>query len=162
LAVVYLGLGSNIDAEANLQLGARELKRRFDVIDTSPVYRCRAVGFEGDDFLNAAMSIQTDLGARQICEALEEIHDLAGRERGGDSYAPRTLDIDLLLYDDAVIDEPPVLVPRPDVLEYGFALGPLADIAPDYRHPLSGRTLAEHWADFDRSQHPIRRVELAL
>lgn len=162
MPIVYLGLGSNSRPEANLALGVRELAERFDLLATSSVYRNKAIGFEGDDFLNAVICVETAMSPEDICLELEEIHSLAGRKRGIDPFVTRTLDIDLLLYDRLVVDAPPVRLPRADVLDYSFVLGPLAEIAPDYVHPLSGKTLAWHWAEFDLDSHPLAREDLIL
>jgi 2-amino-4-hydroxy-6-hydroxymethyldihydropteridine diphosphokinase len=162
MPLVYLGLGSNTRPEANLRLGIRELAARFDLRSTSSVYRNKAVGFEGDDFLNAAVCVETTMSPGQICEQLEEIHKLAGRQRETDLFVSRTLDIDLLLYDQLIIDAPPIRVPRTDVLEYGFVLGPLAEIAPDLVHPKTGKTIRWHWANFNAESHPLYRQDLIL
>jgi 2-amino-4-hydroxy-6-hydroxymethyldihydropteridine diphosphokinase len=151
---VYLGLGSNLEPRQNLALAVRELGRRFEIVRLSPVYRNAAVGFDGADFLNAVVCIRTEKSPAEIVAELEAIHDLAGREREADSFVSRTLDIDLLLYGDAVIEDS--RVPRDDVLDYGFVLGPLADIAPDLVHPVTGRTIAAHWAAFDRDARPLQ------
>lgn len=162
MARVYLGIGSNSQPEVNLKLGVRELARRFDLLATSFVYLNKAIGFEGDDFLNAVVCVDTKMSPDNICVQLEEIHKLAGRQRDTDPFSSRTLDIDLLLYDYLVMETPPVMVPRPDVLDYSFVLGPLAEIAPDYIHPLSGKTIAWHWAAFAVDSHPLVRVDLIL
>lgn len=141
---VFLSLGSNIDAENNLRLAMRELRERFGAIEHSPVYRSRAVGFDGDDFLNLVIATDTNVPVARIIAEVEAIHALAGRHRGEARFAPRTLDIDLLIYGDRVVDSP-VRLPRPDVLDYAFVLCPLADLAPDARHPVDGRTYAELW-----------------
>jgi 2-amino-4-hydroxy-6-hydroxymethyldihydropteridine diphosphokinase len=86
---------------------------------------------------------------------LEEIHALAGRERGCEKYLSRRLDIDLLLFGELCINEPPVRVPRKDILEYAFVLKPLADLAPQHRHPATGKTFAEHWQAFDGQSQPL-------
>ncbi|MGI9308002.1 MAG: 2-amino-4-hydroxy-6-hydroxymethyldihydropteridine diphosphokinase [Gammaproteobacteria bacterium] len=149
MATVYLGIGSNRRAPENIRLAVRELGERFELEELSPVYRNQAVGFDGTDFLNAVARVRTDLPAADVCAELEQIHRLAGRQRDERRFSDRSLDIDLLLYDDLIVDEPPVQVPRSDILRYGFVLGPLADIAPDLRHPETGRTIAEHWQEFD-------------
>ena len=155
MAKVYLGLGSNIDAEENLRLGIAELGARFGMLELSNVYRSAAVGFDGDDFLNLVAGLESDASPAQLHAMLMEIHGLAGRRRGESRYSPRTLDIDLLLYDDLVLDEPPIRIPRSDILKYSFVLGPLAEIAPQLRHPETGKLITEHWAEYDKNSHPL-------
>lgn len=162
MPVAYLGLGSNLDAEKNLHLAARELRERFSVLKISSVYRSKAFGFDGDDFLNAVVCVNTELSPQEVCGQLELIHEAAGRRRGPDKFVARTLDIDLLLYDELVVDEAPVRLPRQDVLLYSFVLKPLAEIAPDYRHPVTGRKLSEHWQEFAADIHPLTKIDLVL
>ena len=158
MAVVYLGLGSNVNPRENLQLAVAELRSRFELKQVSPVYQSAALGFDGDDFLNAVTEIETTLQPPQLSRELEEIHQLAGRIRHSGKVLSRTLDIDVLLYGELVTDR----LPRSDVLEYSFVLRPLADIAPDLRHPLTGRTMLDHWRDFDASHHPLTQFALNL
>ena len=82
---------------------------------------------------------------------------MAGRKRGEDSFVSRSLDIDLLLYGEQVIDE--WRVPRDDILKYAFVLRPLAEMAPDLVHPATGKTMAEHWQAFDRDSHVLEPVD---
>lgn len=160
MADVYLGIGSNIDAAPNLRLGIRELQCRFGKVEVSRVYRNAPFGFEGEDFLNAVVHLRTDLKPEAILQVLNDIHEIAGRRRDQNQISSRTLDIDLLLYDRLVVDSPGLHLPRSDVLLYSFVLRPLAELAPDYVHPLTGRRLAEHWREFDAARHPLRKVEL--
>lgn len=162
MPVAYLGLGSNLDAEQNLQLASRELRNRFSLQKISTAYRSKALGFDGADFLNAVACIETELTPQELCRELDLIHDLAGRTRRSEKFVSRTLDIDLLLYDQLVLNEPPVRLPREDVLQYSFVLRPLAEIAPDYRHPVTGKLLSDHWREFDAASHPLSAVDLIL
>lgn len=162
MSIVYLGLGSNIRPEENLSLGVRELRRRYKDVDVSSVYRSAAVGFDGDDFLNLVLRFRSEETPVEICSEIERLHDLAGRERGSDKWASRPLDIDLLLYDDLVLDERPVRVPRSDILEYSFVLGPLAELAPDLVHPVTGKTMLRHWQEFDAESQPLELVGVIL
>jgi len=160
MPVVYLGLGSNLEPESNLRRSAQELRRRFSVQKMSTVYRSAALGFDGADFLNAVACIDTTLTPLELHAELELIHEIAGRQRGATRFISRKLDIDFLLYDRLIIDA--LGIPRHDVLEYSFVLRPLAEIASDYRHPVSGRTLKRHWAEFDAASHPLAVVDLVL
>lgn len=162
MATVYVGLGSNIDPEDNLRLGVEELRRRYGEVVISSVYRNAAVGFEGADFLNLVARFTSDEEPGQIGRQIEQIHDLAGRERGDERFAARALDIDLLLYDDLVVDDPPLQLPRDDVLEYSFVLRPLAEIAPELVHPVTGRTMRDHWQECDPDRHPLLREDVNL
>ena len=162
MAAVYLGLGSNIDAEENLRLAVAELRRLFGELRMSPVYRSAALGFHGPDFLNLVVALVTDAGPVDIIRQIERIHELAGRRRGPDKYISRPLDIDLLLYDDTVDPQPPLRLPRSDILAHSFVLRPLADIAPTLVHPVTGRTIGEHWREFDADRHPLTQVDVIL
>ena len=158
---VYLGLGSNIDAERNIALGLREIEKRFGKPQVSPAYRAPAIGFDGEDFLNLVVRVDCALPALELIDQIEAIHDLAGRQRRADNkWVARSLDIDLLLYGDLVSPERPLRVPRSDVLEYAFVLKPLADLAPEERHPVTGLSFADHWQDFDDSGQPLTLVDL--
>ena len=162
MAKVYLGLGSNIDSERNLRVAARELRRVFGELELSPVYQSKSVGFDGADFLNLVVGFESDMTPEEIQAEIERIHDLAGRRRGQDKYSSRPLDIDLLMYDDLVRAAPRPPLPRADILEYGFVLQPLADLAPDLVHPQTGRSMRDHWHQFDRGGQPLMRVNVIL
>jgi 2-amino-4-hydroxy-6-hydroxymethyldihydropteridine diphosphokinase len=158
----YVSAGSNIDPLPNLRLAVAELRRRFGQLRLSPVYRTPALGFAGDDFLNLVLAFETSVPAAEVVAELERLHTLAGRQRGPNAFASRTLDLDLLLYGDAVIPEAPIKVPREDIRKYAFVLGPLADLAPGLVHPVTGETIGALWAAFDRQGQPLSRVDVDL
>lgn len=159
---VFLGLGSNVNAETNLRLAIGELRQRFGELRLSGVYRSTALGFDGEDFLNLVVSLDTDLAPAEILRHIEQIHVLAGRTRGPDRYTSRPLDVDLLIYGDLVDSDPALRLPRSDVLQHSFVLGPLSEIAPDLEHPVTGLRIDEHWRQFDVASHPLTLVDLVL
>jgi 2-amino-4-hydroxy-6-hydroxymethyldihydropteridine diphosphokinase len=159
---VYVSAGSNIDPVPHLRLAIAELRRHYGALRLSPVYRTPAVGFAGDDFLNLVVAFETTEAAVEVVAELERLHGLAGRQRGPDAFAARTLDLDLLLYGDAILPEPPVKVPRDDIRKYAFVLGPLADLAPDLVHPQTGEAIGALWAAFDRRGQPLAPVDVDL
>lgn len=156
---VYVSAGSNIAPEEHLRQACGELARRFGPLEISSVYRNPAVGFEGEDFLNLVFRFRTAEAPEVVVDELERLHRLAGRVRGSERFAPRTLDLDLLLYGDAILPGEHIRVPREDILKYGFVLGPLAELAPGLRHPVTGQTMAELWSRFDRDRHPLVRLD---
>lgn len=156
----YLSLGSNIGAEANLRSAIAALRERFGEVLVSPVYRTRAVGFDGADFLNAAAVIASELDPYQLNSWLHALEDSHGRDRNGPRHGDRTLDIDIVLFDNRVLEGPGNLrLPRPE-LRHAFVLKPLADIAPDVVVPEDGRTLAQMWAGHRDNALPLETVEL--
>lgn len=155
---VYVSAGSNVAPAENLRRACAELRKRFGELEISGVYRNRAVGFAGDDFLNLVLRFRTVESPAAIIAELERLHVLAGRVRGPDPFSSRTLDLDLLLYGDAVLPDPAIRVPREDIRKYAFVLGPLAELAPALRHPVTGETMAELWAGFDQAGHPMQRL----
>jgi len=142
----YLSLGSNMEAERNLASAVSALRARFGALVLSPVYRTAAIGFEGADFLNAAAIIESDLDVHALNDWLHALEDAHGRDRSGPRFGDRPLDIDIVFYDDLVMEGAGSLrIPRPE-LRHAFVLKPLADIAPDFVDPKSGQTLAALWA----------------
>jgi 2-amino-4-hydroxy-6-hydroxymethyldihydropteridine diphosphokinase len=158
----YLSLGSNIDAERWLAEAVSELRARFGALDVSPVYRSAAVGFEGPDFFNLAVGLESDLDPEALNDWLHAMEDRHGRIRGGDRYASRTLDVDIVLYDDLVLSGAGHLqLPRGE-LRHAFVLKPMADIAPDVRHPVNGQTMAALWAAFPAGKEPLSVAPMRL
>lgn len=155
MARVYLSLGSNQEPHRYLRAALDELRARFGAIDVSPAYRSCSVGFDGADFVNLAVGLDTELEPTALNDWLHALEDRHGRRRDVPRYSDRTLDVDIVLYDERVIDGPGHLqIPRKE-LRHAFVLKPLADIAPRARHPVSGQTMAALWAAFPRECEPL-------
>ncbi|MEJ2516212.1 MAG: 2-amino-4-hydroxy-6-hydroxymethyldihydropteridine diphosphokinase [Gammaproteobacteria bacterium] len=157
---VYIGAGSNVEPERHLRAGVTALAERYGVLRLSPVYRNSAVGFSGDDFLNMVVAFDTDDTVAELADFLGEVEAASGRNRTDEKFAPRTLDLDILLYGDFVGDAGGMQLPRPEITSYAFVLKPLADLAPDMPHPGKGTSFAELWNGFDASGHPLQPVTL--
>jgi dihydroneopterin aldolase/2-amino-4-hydroxy-6-hydroxymethyldihydropteridine diphosphokinase len=160
---VFISLGSNIDPEHNLPEAVRRLAAHCRLLAVSPVYETRPVGrTEQPNFLNAAVLIETDLGAAQLkARVLGVIEQELGRVRTADKNAPRIIDLDISLFDDQVLDVGHRHIPDPDILRFPHVTQPLADLAPGVRHPETGQTLLE-LAQALPNRDLIRRVDLAL
>jgi 2-amino-4-hydroxy-6-hydroxymethyldihydropteridine diphosphokinase len=161
MPAVYVAAGSNIEPERHLALAVAELARDFPGARSSPWYRNRAVGFDGADFINLVVGFTTALPVRAVLERLHAIEARCGRSRDAPRWAPRTMDLDVLLYGDLVCDEPGLKLPRPDLLKRAYMLGPLAALAPEVMHPTAHLTIGELWARFDRTAHPLETVAAA-
>jgi len=155
---VYVAAGSNVEPERHMQQAVAELARAFPGVRFSSWYRNRAVGFEGDDFINLVAGFGTALPVDRVLERLHEIESRCGREREAARWAPRSMDLDVLLYGDLECDEPGLRLPRPDLLKRAYMLGPLAELAPEVRHPTAGLTIAELWRRFDQGAHRLERL----
>ncbi|MDE2248413.1 MAG: 2-amino-4-hydroxy-6-hydroxymethyldihydropteridine diphosphokinase [Xanthomonadaceae bacterium] len=156
MARVYLSLGSNLEPHRYLRAALAELRTRFGAIDVSPAYRSKSVGFDGADFVNLAVGLDTGLSPAALNDWLHALEDRHGRRRDQPRYADRTLDLDIVFYDALVLDGPGHLqIPRKE-LRHAFVLRPIADIAPAFRHPLSGLSMAELWAAFPAGHEPLQ------
>ena len=148
---VFLGIGSNIDKEKAIPQALELLEKEFGELVISPTFESESVGFAGDNFYNLVVSFYTDFSLQEVVASYKNIEDQLGRDRSGPKFSARSLDIDPLLYGDLICDEP-VELPRGEVLENAYVLWPLSIIAPDHKHPLTGRSYSEHWDDYDNEQ----------
>ena len=152
---IYISIGSNQDAESQIRYGVKQLGYYFSDLELSSVYESEAVGFDGDNFLNLVASAKTQMTISQVDQAFKQIEKAAGRVRGEAKFSNRTLDIDLLLYDDLVCEKP-VRLPRGEVLYHAFVLLPLAEIAPEAEHPIEKQTYQSLWNRFsDKEKQPL-------
>ena len=158
MAWVYISLGSNIDREVLTRSGVDALRQRFGELQLSSVYKSEAVGFEGEDFYNMVIALQTADDVQSVYQALRQIEDEHGRDRSGPRFSSRTLDLDLLLYDDLILHEGKLEIPRDEILERAFVLWPLAEIAPERIHPIAKQSYAELWDAFDKGKEVLEPI----
>ena len=159
MAEVYVSVGSNIDRDRNVASALAALAGEYGELRQSRIFETEAVGFSGDLFYNLVVAFETDQSPQQVAAVLNRIEDRQGRDRGADKFSNRSLDLDLLLYDDLVMDQPGLTLPRPEILEYAFVLRPLAEIAGDRKHPVTGASFAAMWDRFDSTSQPIWPLE---
>jgi 2-amino-4-hydroxy-6-hydroxymethyldihydropteridine diphosphokinase len=164
MPIAYLSLGSNLDKEHNLPAALRLLAEHGLLHAVSAVYETAPIGNPHDPaFFNAAAALETALPPAVLKQhVLATIEQQLGRERSADPNAPRTIDIDISLYDDAILDLGKRHIPDPEILRFPHIAVPLADLAPRYRHPETGQTLAEIAQQVlaAAGQAPLRRDDI--
>ena len=169
---VFILLGSNIERHRNIPAAVDRLRSHpwLHVLDISSVYESRAVGGDGEQppFANAAVAVQTPLSPQALRQSLREIEAEMGRVRTEDKYAPRPIDLDIVLYDNLVVEIDGMRLPDPDIQVYAHVAVPLAEIAPDLLHPTTQQPLSIISERLDRSdlhnasaapEHPRERNE---
>jgi 2-amino-4-hydroxy-6-hydroxymethyldihydropteridine diphosphokinase len=152
LSRVLLSLGSNIEQQRYLSAGLDALSQQFGMLSISSVYESVAVGFDGDNFFNLVVGIETDLSVGALSRYLKALEDENGRRRDCPRFSARTLDIDILTYDQLVGTVEGVLLPRQEILENAFVLLPLAELVPDEVHPVAELNYETLWQRYDRQQ----------
>jgi 2-amino-4-hydroxy-6-hydroxymethyldihydropteridine diphosphokinase len=156
----YISLGSNINQEQNTCAALRALENLYGTLITSNVYETEAVGFVGDPFYNLIIGFDSDQDVKAITKQLRQIEKDQGRTRDSRRYAARTLDLDLILYGDLIISDGRLQLPRDEIERYSFVLEPLVEIAPALIHPVSKKSIAEIWRNFDKANLNRKRVNL--
>jgi 2-amino-4-hydroxy-6-hydroxymethyldihydropteridine diphosphokinase len=155
---VYVSVGSNIDRDRNIAMALRLLEASFGPLQRSSVYESEAVGFDSAPFYNLVVGFDTGETPREIQDVLHRIEAASGRIRTT-GLSARTLDLDLLLYDDLVTEAEGLVLPRTDITRYAFVLAPLAEIAGALRHPVTGERYADLWSAFDAAGQILSRVD---
>lgn len=159
MSIAYLGLGSNVDAPTNIDSGISALREAFGEVALSPAYRAPAIGFTGRDFINLVACIETEMEPLELKRFLHALEDRHGRRRNVPKFSDRTLDIDILLYDDLYLLSPELEIPRSEILSAAHVLKPLADLAPELLHPVCRRTIGELWREFPGQDTDLTLIE---
>lgn len=159
MALIYLSLGSNIDRHMRICAALDALHAEFGELLLSPVYESDSVGFEGDNFYNLVVGIQSEKSVGDISASLKKIENDNGRDRTAPRFGPRSLDIDILTVDDICGQRDGVQLPRDEILKNAFVLLPMADLAPQSLHPKTGKPYVEHWQQYDKSKQNLWSIE---
>jgi len=158
MAKVYLNIGSNIEREYNISACLQILRKDYPDVIFSRVYETEAFGFKGDAFYNLAAMLETTLSVEKFSAYLKHLEDCHARQRDGVKFSSRTLDIDILLYDDLIL-QPEQDIPRKEILRYPFVLFPLEEIAPEVLHPELGISIAEIAAQSALDRNVLQLIE---
>ena len=160
--LAYIGLGSNLLSPLRqVRRAIAELAQlpSSRLVAVSRLYQSRPMGpAEQPDYINAVSAVETRLSPLALLDSLQAIENAHQRQRGAVQWGPRTLDLDLLLYGDAIIANERFHVPRDEIPRYAFVLWPLAEMAPELRHPESGKTYAQMWEQFDKRNQSLRPI----
>ncbi|WP_148253552.1 2-amino-4-hydroxy-6-hydroxymethyldihydropteridine diphosphokinase [Aidingimonas lacisalsi] len=157
---VTVSIGSNIERERHIRACLDALQANFGTPDVSRVFESEPVGFEdGRNFYNLIAVFHTALSVGQLQSWCKQLEYANGRRKDSPKFSPRTLDIDLLTVDGLIGNVDGVTLPRDEITFHAFVLLPMAELIPEQRHPLDGRTYAEMWADFPRTSQRLWPVD---
>ncbi len=160
MADAYVAAGSNVQPHASLRRALDLLTCEYPGLRSSRTFSNAASGFAGDDFINLVVTFPAELPTEQLLERLKAVERACGREPGAPKWGPRTLDLDLLLHGNRVGRVAGKNLPHPDLLTRAWVLGPLAELAPQAIHPVTGERMDALWQRFDQRAHPLTPVPL--
>ncbi|MBL0710346.1 MAG: 2-amino-4-hydroxy-6-hydroxymethyldihydropteridine diphosphokinase [Colwellia sp.] len=162
MSKIYISLGSNIEREYHIKCGLEALARIFDLpfqaLTLSSLFESDAIGFSGQPFYNMVAGLTCSHSVEQVTALLRNIEFKYGRCENAKKFSPRTLDLDLLLFDD-LICESPAQLPRDEIDKNAFVLWPLSEIAPDLVHPILDRSYRNLWQSYDKTQQQLNIVD---
>ena len=159
MARVAVSIGSNLERGRNVKDALSALGKTFGELLRSPVYESAAYGFDGPPFYNLVVVFETPLDVRAVRAKIQAIENLQGRKIGENRSGSRSLDLDLLLYDDAVFRDQGLDVPRREIFEHAYILKPLADLLPAVPHPVTGESFADIWLRLGSRQEALSVVD---
>jgi len=156
----YLCLGSNINPEENIRFAMQRLQRDFSFIKTSNLYKTSAIGFDGDDFLNLAVSIKTSFRLGELLRYTDALEQEAGRVRVcRGHFDSRTLDVDVVMFGDLTGEHKGRQWPSEDIQDNAHVLLPMSEIAGNRTHPSLGVNFNQLWKEFDNTEQCLKQVK---
>lgn len=162
MSLVYIGIGSNVDREKNIRSCIRCLHEKYSVISLSPLYETSSMGFDGPNFYNLVCCFETSQDVVVLKTELSVIEKNHGRSMNETKFSSRTLDIDILYYDDLIYEDDHLKLPRKEIIQYDFVLQPLVDIAPEFIHPQIKKTNKEIMDEFNIEKNIIKEIPINL
>ncbi len=161
MAQIYISLGSNIEREHYVKQGLISLAKAFELpfeqLTLSSLFESEAVGFNGAAFYNMVIGITCLHSVDQVARILRAIEFSLGRDHNAKKFSPRSLDLDLLLYDDLII-ELPAQLPRDEITKNAFVLWPLSQVAPELTHPISKQSYRDLWQGYNKTSQQLSIV----
>ena len=158
MTVVFLDIGSNIERRKNIQSCIDQLRKDFPSITFSKAYESQAVGFDGDPFINISARLETDLDYYELKTYLKNLENKHARIRDNKKFISRTLDVDVLLFGDLIL-QPEIDLPRAEILKFSFVLFPLAEIAEEVIHPQEKLTIKQIVNDSSLKKDTLTEVK---
>lgn len=159
MPLLSLSIGSNVNPATNVRRAVAALREHFGDLALSPVYESEAVGFDGDNFLNLVLTVETGESLDSIKHYLKDLEDRLGRDRSKPKYSGRLIDVDILTYGDCDGSAAGLDLPREEITRNAYVLRPLADLLPEMLHPPTGKTYARLWQDYDKSRQSLWPVD---
>lgn len=147
---LHLNIGSNKNRRINIRLALNKLESNFTDITVSSIFESPAEGFVGSNFYNVGVNAKTKNNIYEVVDILHDIENLLGRDRSLPKFSSRIIDLDLVLYNDAIDED--LKVPRRDILKYAFVLAPLAELNPEDIHPQKGISFLNLWEEFQSNK----------
>ncbi|TEW52733.1 2-amino-4-hydroxy-6-hydroxymethyldihydropteridine diphosphokinase [Psychromonas algicola] len=160
MATIFIGIGSSIDRENYIQQGISLLQKHFGEVKLSSVFESEAVGFTGGNFYNLVAQLTSELPVEQVIAKLKMLEVQLGRPEKAIKFAPRTLDLDILLYDQLV--DISLNIPRSEITENAFVLQPLAELAPELLHPLLNESYENLWSQYPVNKQKLWKIEMSF
>jgi len=160
VAQVFVGIGSSINKQENIRLGIQALQAEFGAITVSAIYESEAVGFKGCNFYNLVACFDSPLSALALISKFKQLEIQQGRPEKTVKFAPRTLDLDLLLHDQLI--DPSIDLPRAEILTNAFVLQPLSELAPNLKHPILNKSYRTLWASFPKTKQKLWQIDAIM
>lgn len=160
MATIFIGIGSSINKQVNIRQGVCLLEKHFGKLKLSSVFESEAVGFSGGNFYNLVAQLTSELSVEQVIAKLKMIEVQLGRPEKAIKFAPRTLDLDILLYDQLVDNH--LNIPRSEITDNAFVLQPLAEIAPELLHPLLNESYKNLWSQYPVNKQKLWKIEMSF